>query len=137
MDLLSPRLFRIAHVAGIALIAAPFGCVPETDVDESKLDAPRVLAVRAEPAEAREGERVTYTALLANAAGRLDKGVLAWFQCGARLPLSELAPISSVCLDPTSEENHRAAALLQMNRTTLVEKLKKKGFVQGDGHDDG
>jgi hypothetical protein len=107
MDLLSPRLFRIAHVAGIALIAAPFGCVPETDVDESKLDAPRVLAVRAEPAEAREGERVTYTALLANAAGRLDKGVLAWFQCGARLPLSELAPISSVCLDPTSEENHK------------------------------
>jgi len=35
-------------------------------------------------------------------------------------------------LDRVGWNKNRAAALLQMNRTTLVEKLKKKGFVQGD-----
>jgi DNA-binding NtrC family response regulator len=40
-------------------------------------------------------------------------------------------------LERVAWNKNRAAALLQMNRTTLVEKLKKKGFVQGDGHDDG
>ena len=35
-------------------------------------------------------------------------------------------------LERVGWNKNRAAALLQMNRTTLVEKLKKKGFVQGD-----
>ncbi|MET0343969.1 MAG: sigma-54 dependent transcriptional regulator, partial [Polyangiales bacterium] len=35
-------------------------------------------------------------------------------------------------LERVGWNKNRAAALLQMNRTTLVEKLKKKGFVQTD-----
>jgi DNA-binding NtrC family response regulator len=35
-------------------------------------------------------------------------------------------------LERVGWNKNRAAALLQMNRTTLVEKLKKKGVVQGD-----
>ena len=35
-------------------------------------------------------------------------------------------------LDRVGWNKNRAAALLQMNRTTLVEKLKKKGFAQSD-----
>jgi DNA-binding NtrC family response regulator len=40
-------------------------------------------------------------------------------------------------LERVAWNKNRAAALLQMNRTTLVEKLKKKGFVQGDGGEEG
>jgi DNA-binding NtrC family response regulator len=39
-------------------------------------------------------------------------------------------------LERVGWNKNRAAALLQMNRTTLVEKLKKKGFVQGDEKSD-
>jgi DNA-binding NtrC family response regulator len=35
-------------------------------------------------------------------------------------------------LERVAWNKNRAAALLQMNRTTLVEKLKKKGFSQTD-----
>jgi DNA-binding NtrC family response regulator len=35
-------------------------------------------------------------------------------------------------LERVGWNKNRAAALLQMNRTTLVEKLKKKGLIQGD-----
>jgi DNA-binding NtrC family response regulator len=35
-------------------------------------------------------------------------------------------------LERVAWNKNRAAALLQMNRTTLVEKLKKKGFTQND-----
>jgi DNA-binding NtrC family response regulator len=35
-------------------------------------------------------------------------------------------------LERVGWNKNRAAALLQMNRTTLVEKLKKKGFTQGE-----
>ena len=35
-------------------------------------------------------------------------------------------------LERVAWNKNRAAALLQMNRTTLVEKLKKKGFIQND-----
>ena len=39
-------------------------CVPDLDVDESIIDAPRVLAIQAEPAEAKPNEAVAYRALL-------------------------------------------------------------------------
>lgn len=39
-------------------------------------------------------------------------------------------------LERVGWNKNRAAALLQMNRTTLVEKLKKKGFVQSDEKSD-
>jgi len=38
-------------------------------------------------------------------------------------------------LERVAWNKNRAAALLQMNRTTLVEKLKKKGFTQNDPHE--
>jgi len=98
-----------AALAGLCALAAS-ACVPDTDVDESTITAPRVLAIRAEPAEAREGERVTYSALFVDAQGPREDGTLVWFQCSARLPLSELAPISKTCLDPNSAENTKFGA---------------------------
>jgi DNA-binding NtrC family response regulator len=40
-------------------------------------------------------------------------------------------------LERVAWNKNRAAALLQMNRTTLVEKLKKKGFTQSDEQNEG
>lgn len=48
---------------------------------------------------------MTYSALLVDRNGVREEGVLVWFQCSGRLPLSELAPISEACLDPNSAEN--------------------------------
>lgn len=95
MDVLRRRTIAVA-----ALLSA---CVPDVDVDESRLDAPRLLAVRAEPAEAAPGETVRFVALYAGASGALDEAPLEWAFCVARKPLAELGPVASECLVPGSE----------------------------------
>jgi hypothetical protein len=99
-------LLKTALVLPVAVLCgAATACVPDVDVDESLITAPRVIAITAEPAEARENQKVTYSALLVDKNGVREEGVLVWFQCSARLPLSELSPISSACLDPNTAEN--------------------------------
>jgi hypothetical protein len=78
-------------------------CVPDLATDLSRVDAPRVLAVSATPAEAAPGEPVTLTALYADASGTLAEAPLAWSLCTARRPLAELGPVSRACLDAGSE----------------------------------
>jgi hypothetical protein len=74
-------------------------CVPEFDDDSSLLDRPRVLAVRAEPAEAKPGESVTLSALLAAPdADDADPAELEWELCVARKPLTELGPVTPACV---------------------------------------
>lgn len=75
---------------------AAWGCAPDFAVDLSEIDGPRVLAVRAEPAEAEPGERVTFLALVA---GRDEPEMGLEFDfCVARKDLAELAPIQPACL---------------------------------------
>jgi hypothetical protein len=59
-------------------------CKPELEDDASKVDAPRVLAVRAEPAEARPGE-VLELAVLSTRGESTAK----WSLCTARRPLAD------------------------------------------------
>jgi hypothetical protein len=73
-------------------------CVPDLDVDESVLGAPRILAVRATPAEAAPGERVTLEVLYADATGRLPADGVEWSVCTARRSLAELGGVSRDCL---------------------------------------
>lgn len=86
-------------VLKLSLVALSLtACVPELDSDESRVAAPRVLAVIAEPAEAPPNAKVRYRALVADANGtRRDLG-LGWFHCLAQKPLAELGPISRDCL---------------------------------------
>lgn len=51
--------------ARLLTVALALGCTPEFAADPARVDAPRVLAVQAEPAEAAPGESVTLTALIA------------------------------------------------------------------------
>jgi hypothetical protein len=83
--------------ATIALVA----CRPELDDDASRVDGPRVLAVRAEPAEARPNEQVTLTALYTDGTRAIVDAPpvsLAWSFCTARRPLAEPGPIDPACL---------------------------------------
>jgi hypothetical protein len=82
-------------------LAAP-ACVPDLDTDESTITAPRVIAISAQPAEARPGQSVSYTALLVDQNGVRSEGTLAWYYCEAQKPLAELGPIDRVCLSPSS-----------------------------------
>jgi len=82
-----------------AAVHALGACVPEFDDDSSLLDRPRILAVRAEPAEAPPGASVTLTALLAAPdADDADPAALAWARCVARKPLTELGPVAPECV---------------------------------------
>lgn len=83
------------HLLAFAPLLA---CVPELDVDLSRVDAPRVLAVRAVPAEVAPGGQVELTALYADGDGTLVEGPLKWSFCAARRPLAELGPVSRACL---------------------------------------
>jgi hypothetical protein len=78
------------------------GCVPDLDTDESTITSPRVIAVSAEPAEAKPGAQVSYTALLVDQNGVRSEATLAWFYCEAQKPLAELGPINRTCLSPSS-----------------------------------
>lgn len=93
---------RIAGAFAAAWLAA--GCVPDFLDDTSFVEAPRVVAVQSQPAEAAEGESVSWRALVV-AGGRAAEPELEWSLCLDRKPLSELGPVSPACL--TSPESER------------------------------
>ncbi len=79
------------------------GCLPEVEADLARVNEPRILAVRAEPAEVAPGEPATFTALYADASGELAAAPLDWAFCTARRPLAELGPVNRACLAATGE----------------------------------
>ena len=85
----------------LSLSLAFIACAPELDDRLFLLDEPRILAVRAEPAEARPGESVRYHALLADGSGRLDEAV-EWAFCNKRTPLSSLGSVHPDCAQPSN-----------------------------------
>jgi len=88
-------LRKAAPLFALGLAAA---CKPDLDDRLSLVDEPRVLAIRAEPAEARPGTEVTYTALVGQGLGADGLPALSWSYCTARKPLAELGPVSTACL---------------------------------------
>jgi hypothetical protein len=92
-----------------ALLVFLVACTPELDDRESLVDDPRVLAIRAEPAEAKPGTPVTYTALVAGPEGPITTP-LEWAYCSSPKPLTENNSVSSACLEGagTSSETFTA-----------------------------
>ena len=91
------------HVRTIAAASLLTACLPEVSSDLSRVDEPRILAVRAEPAEVAPGEVSTFTALYADASGEIDMASLDWALCNARRPLAELGPVNRLCLEKTNK----------------------------------
>jgi hypothetical protein len=87
------RLLSLAVVSATALT-----CVPDLGPGDSRITKARVLAVRAEPAEAPPGTRVTFRALVASPAGTQTQASIAWDFCTAPRPLTDDNVVSNACL---------------------------------------
>jgi hypothetical protein len=81
----------------LAVAGAAARCIPALGPGDSLITSPRILAVRAEPAEAVPGTRVAFTALVATPAGTDDAGV-AWSFCTAPKPLTDDNVVSNACV---------------------------------------
>jgi hypothetical protein len=90
-------------LATLAAAVALAACRPQLDDTESIVGSRRVLAVRADPAEAKPGAAVTWTALVADPSGTLASAPIDWAFCNARKPLAELGPVSAECLQRSAD----------------------------------
>jgi hypothetical protein len=79
------------HLA-FALVLAFAACTPALDDDAQRADSPRVMAVRADPPEAKPGAAVQLSALYT------DGTIVDWSLCVARKALAESGPIANECL---------------------------------------
>lgn len=93
---------RALSFASVVVTTFALGCADPLADATSRVDAPRVLAVRATPAEPLPNQMVRLEALFADASGALTVAPLAWTFCTTRKPLAELGPIARECLDPAS-----------------------------------
>ncbi len=91
---------RLAVVAVTLLVAgAAVRCIPALGPGDSLITSPRILAVRAVPAEAVPGTKVTFTALVAGPGGTEDAGVaVAWSFCNTPKPLTQDNVVSNACV---------------------------------------
>lgn len=90
-----PAALRLVTAGALAALGA---CDAGLDQRLAIVDAPRVLAVIAEPAEARPGTDVRYHAVLAGPDGPLAAAP-AWAMCLAPKPPTEDNAVSDGCLD--------------------------------------
>jgi hypothetical protein len=92
---------RIGHVVALAALGAAALCAPSCKPDfgerESLVDRIEVLAVRVEPPEAKPGEAVTTTLLVASPDGPVDAAA-SWAFCATPKLLTENGAVSKACL---------------------------------------
>lgn len=119
-------LLRYGLVVSLALSAA--ACVPDVEQSETRVGAPRVLAVSATPAEAAPRESVAFEALYADASGELQQAPLDWAFCLERKSLAELGPIAPLCLSD-------AAAMEQIGAGSSVRGVVPKDACRLFGPD--
>jgi hypothetical protein len=97
MELLSVRVPRLVKCLSWLAGASAFGCVPDFVDDTTRVTTPRVVAVQATPAEAKEGDTVVLDALVA-APPETSSSAVEWSLCVDRKPLSDLGAVSARCL---------------------------------------
>jgi hypothetical protein len=88
---------RVVAAAGV-VVALAAACVPDLPSDDAKVTTTRVLAVRADPAEAAPGSSVTFTALVAAPSGTQGAAPIAWSFCTAPKPITTDDAVSTACL---------------------------------------
>ena len=89
----------------VMLLLLPLSaCAPSLDAETWRISTARVLAVRADPAEAAPGKKVMLQALVVGPSGELAAPPLAWAACDARTPLAEQAPVAVTCLTAEGDQ---------------------------------
>ncbi len=77
-------------------------CAPTFDESDSLVVGPRVLAVVAEPAEAKPGSVVMFRALVVGPGGTASNPTIDWGFCTAPKPLTTDNVVSNACLSAAS-----------------------------------
>lgn len=84
----------------LGIASAIAACVPTFDDDLALVRAPRLVAVRAVPAEAPPGTDVVLEALVVGPDGSsVAQADVTWGLCLARKPLTELGPVAQACVE--------------------------------------
>jgi hypothetical protein len=94
------RQRTLLHAA--ALLATTATCIPNLGPGDSQITSTRILAVRADPAEAAPGAKVMFTSLVASPGGTVANPEIQWSFCTAPKPLTEDNIVSNVCLGTSS-----------------------------------
>jgi len=87
-----------ARCVVVLLVVASAQCVPTLSGGDSLITGTRMLAIKAEPAEAAPGVKVTFTALVAAPGGTVNGAPIAWDFCTAPKPITEDNAVSNACL---------------------------------------
>ena len=101
---------RVTFLSSLVGLSTTSACIPEFDEDPSLIEEPRILAVRAEPAEGEEGDAVKLAALVAVPQGDAPF-TPRWAFCSAPKPLTELGPIAQPCIEEFGSESPILTAL--------------------------
>jgi hypothetical protein len=88
----------VSPAAWLALAIATATCVPSLGPGDALVTSTRILAVRADPAEAAPGTRVSFAALVAGPSGGVAGADIAWSFCTAPEPITEDNAVSNACL---------------------------------------
>lgn len=92
------RPLLAATVALAGLGASVPACRPDLGPPPSLVTEARILAIRADPPEAKPGEVASYLALVVGPAGVIDAPGIAWGFCASPKPLTENDAVSKECL---------------------------------------
>lgn len=93
---------HLASFGRWALALASAGCAPNLGAPDTLVTSTTILAIRAEPAEAKPGAAVAFTALVAAPGPLAGPPVIVWSFCSAPRPLVTDAVVSPSCVHGTS-----------------------------------
>jgi len=96
MRAVSPSPILLLVLAPVALATA---CKPNLGSPPSLIETTRILAVRGIPAEAAEGEAVTYDVLAVNPMGRIQSPTVTWALCHDPKPPASANAVASSCVE--------------------------------------
>jgi hypothetical protein len=101
---------RTSVAVAVAFVQAA-ACTPTLDDATTRVDAPRIVAIQAEPAEVAPGGTVVLTALIVAPPGVDIVAPPTWRFCTDRRPPTTSGPIAETCLDgETGGEDAPAAS---------------------------
>ncbi|MBS2022952.1 MAG: hypothetical protein JST92_11110 [Deltaproteobacteria bacterium] len=107
-------LLACARLACALLSCTLLACAPDLSPPATLVDHPRVLAVLAEPPEARPGDRAVFRVLLATPTGEESASSTAWSFCAQPPPLGSNAPVDPACAQDQPPIATGAAASLAL-----------------------
>jgi hypothetical protein len=85
-------------MAAAVLVFSSVHCVPTLSGSDSLVTATRILAIRAEPAEAPPGTKVKFTPLVVGPGGTVSGAPVSWDFCAAPKPITDDNVVSNACL---------------------------------------